>query len=216
MPPHCVDEEVADDLQDKKAIADNIAQQARWSKVLFIWTDGDREGEHIGSEVRDQALKGNSRIQVKRARFSNTEKNHVIQAARSPIDLDERQANAVAARIELDLRIGAAFTRFQTLSLQPLSPKLENQILSYGSCQFPTLGFVVDRYYRVRNFKPETFWLIKVIHKRDSIKVNFNWTRVHLFDRAAVTILFEQCLESKLAKSQKYKRSQSQSGGHYH
>lgn len=185
---------------DKKAVADNIVQQARFSEYLFVWTDCDREGEHIGTEVRDQALKGNARIKVKRARFSNTEKNHVVQAARQPIDLDERQANAVAARIELDLRIGAAFTRFQTLSLQPLSPKLEDQILSYGSCQFPTLGFVVDRYYRVRNFKPETFWLIKVIHKRDNIKVNFNWRRVHLFDRAAVTILFEQCLDHKFAK----------------
>lgn len=186
--------------QDKKAIAENISQQARLAKVLFIWTDCDREGEHIGTEVRNQALKGNPRIIVKRARFSNTEKNHVVQAARTPIDLDERQANAVDARQELDLRIGAAFTRFQTLSLQPLSPKLESQILSYGSCQFPTLGFVVDRYYRVRNFKPETFWLIKVMHRRDNIKVNFSWRRVHLFDRAAVTILFEQCLDSKLAK----------------
>lgn len=186
--------------KDKKAIAENIARQARFAKILFIWTDCDREGEHIGTEVRDEALKGNARIQVKRARFSNTEKNHVIHAARNPIELDERQANAVASRIELDLRIGAAFTRLQTLSLQSLTPKLEKQILSYGSCQFPTLGFVVDRYYRVRNFKPETFWLIKVVHKRENIKVNFNWKRGHLFDRAAVTILFEQCLDAKLAK----------------
>lgn len=171
-----------------------------------MWTDCDREGEHIGTEVRDQAIKGNARIIVKRAKFSNTEKNHVVQAARSPIDLDEKQANAVAARIELDLRIGAAFTRLQTLNLQPLSPKLDNQIISYGSCQFPTLGFVVDRYYRVRNFKPETFWLIKVIHKRDGINVNFNWKRVHLFDRAVVTTLFEQCLDSKYAKVTKVQK----------
>lgn len=191
---------------DKKAIAENIAQQARYAKVLFIWTDCDREGEHIGTEVRSQALKGNPGILVKRAKFSNTEKNHVVHAARNPIDLDDRQANAVAARIELDLRIGAAFTRFQTLSLQPLSPKMENQILSYGSCQFPTLGFVVDRYYRVRNFKPETFWLIKVVHKRDNIKVAFNWRRVHLFDRTAVTILFEQCLDHKKARVSKVQR----------
>ncbi|KAK5100556.1 DNA topoisomerase [Lithohypha guttulata] len=191
---------------DKKAIAENISQQARYSRILFIWTDCDREGEHIGTEVRNEALKGNPRIIVKRARFSNTEKNHVVQAARNPIDLDEHQANAVAARIELDLRIGAAFTRFQTLSLQNLSEKLENQLLSYGSCQFPTLGFVVDRYYRVRNFKPESFWLIKVMHKRENIKVNFNWRRVHLFDRAAVTILFEQCLDSKHAKVTKVQK----------
>ena len=63
-----------DRLKDKKAIADNITKQARYAKALFIWTDCDREGEHIGSEVRQAALEGNSRLQVKRARFSNTER----------------------------------------------------------------------------------------------------------------------------------------------
>jgi len=65
---------------------------------------------------------------------------------------------------------------------------------------------VVDRYNRVRNFKPETFWLIKVTHIRDDIKVTFNWRRVHLFDRAMVTILFEQCLDAKRAKVTKVQR----------
>jgi DNA topoisomerase III len=61
-------------LQDKKGIAENIKQQARYAKALFIWTDCDREGEHIGTEVWQQALKGNARLEVKRARFSNTER----------------------------------------------------------------------------------------------------------------------------------------------
>lgn len=68
-----------------------------------------------------------------------------------------------------------------------------------GSCQFPTLGFVVDRYLRVQNFKPEPFWSIKVMHQRDGVNVNFTWRRNHLFDRAAVTILFERCLAAKKA-----------------
>jgi hypothetical protein len=43
---------------------------------------------------------------------------------------------------------GAAFTRFQTLRLQKVFPGvLSDQLISYGSCQFPTLGFVVDRVY---------------------------------------------------------------------
>lgn len=126
--------------------------------------------------------------------------SHVVRAAHAPIDMDERQVNAVAARIELDLRIGSSFTRLQTLQLQSLDEQLERQIVSYGSCQFPTLGFVVDRYNRVRNFKPETFWLIKLTHVRDRIKVNFNWRRVHIFDRAAVTIIFEACLDAKSAR----------------
>jgi DNA topoisomerase-3 len=55
-------------------ISDNIISEARGARALFIWTDCDREGEHIGGEVRDQALKENPRIQVKRARFSNIER----------------------------------------------------------------------------------------------------------------------------------------------
>ncbi|KAJ5212177.1 uncharacterized protein N7498_003823 [Penicillium cinerascens] len=186
--------------KDKLPIAENIRNQARYSKALFIWTDCDREGEHIGSEVRNQARSGNSRIEVKRAKFSNTERAHVLRAAREPVELDEFQANAVAARIELDLRIGAAFTRLQTLQLQAVAATLKEKIISYGSCQFPTLGFVVDRYLRVKNFKPETFWSIKVMHQREGKKVNFLWKRVHLFDRAAVTMMLERCLMAKEAK----------------
>jgi DNA topoisomerase IA len=59
---------------------------------------------------------------------------------------------------------------------------------------------VVDRYLRVKNFKPEPFWGIKVMLKRDDIKVNFLWRRVHLFDRAAVTMMLERCLAAKQAK----------------
>ncbi|KIW31309.1 uncharacterized protein PV07_02966 [Cladophialophora immunda] len=192
--------------RDKQSIAENIQRQARFARILFIWTDCDREGEHIGGEVRDQAKKGNPAIVVKRAKFSNTERAHVIHAAHSPIDMDERQVSAVAARIELDLRIGASFTRLQSLELQRLSDNLRDQTISYGSCQFPTLGFVVDRYNRVRNFKPETFWLIKLVHVRNRIKVNFNWRRVWLFDRAAVTIIFEACLDAKYAKVTKVQK----------
>lgn len=51
-------------------------------------------------------------------------------------------SDAVEARSELDLRIGAAFTRFQTTRFQKVFPNLGqiNQLFSYGSCQFPTLG----------------------------------------------------------------------------
>ena len=55
-------------------MAENITQQARYAKALFIWTDCDREGEFIGSEVRQAAHKGNARLEVKRAQFSNTER----------------------------------------------------------------------------------------------------------------------------------------------
>jgi DNA topoisomerase III len=61
-------------MQDNAPIAMNIQQQARYARALFIWTDCDREGEYIGNEVRDAAFKGNSRLEVKRAKFSNIER----------------------------------------------------------------------------------------------------------------------------------------------
>lgn len=61
-------------LQEKKSIADNIQSQARYAKSLFIWTDCDREGEHIGTEIREVAWKGNRRLEVRRAKFSNVER----------------------------------------------------------------------------------------------------------------------------------------------
>lgn len=41
------------------------------------------------------------------------------------------QANAVDARIVLDLRVGAAFTRLQTLTLQAKFGQLK-EVISYG------------------------------------------------------------------------------------
>jgi DNA topoisomerase III len=57
-----------------KGIYDNVVSQSRGSRGLFIWTDCDREGEHIGSEIERAARKGNAQIQVKRARFNNLER----------------------------------------------------------------------------------------------------------------------------------------------
>jgi DNA topoisomerase-3 len=46
--------------------------------------------------------------------------------------LDEKQVNAVSARIELDLRIGYAFTRFLSNNLKPMGDLLKDMTLSYG------------------------------------------------------------------------------------
>ncbi|KAF2469712.1 DNA topoisomerase III [Lindgomyces ingoldianus] len=196
-----------------KPIADNIKRHARRADVLYIWTDCDREGEHIGTEIRSVAAQSNQALGraggTVRAHFSHIERAHIIHAAHHPADLNEAQANAIASRIELDLRVGASFTRHLTLSLRPvlqLGNRLEaSQFISYGSCQFPTLGFIVERYWRAQNFIPEPFWSIKLMHQEAGIRVNFSWARKHLFDRMTAVILYERCLTSRNAQVQKVK-----------
>jgi DNA topoisomerase-3 len=75
--------------------------------------------------------------------------SHILRAAQQLIDLDDRQANAVAARIELDLRIGAAFTRLQTLQLQNLTTVLNEKTISYGMVLQSTQVHYPDKHNRL-------------------------------------------------------------------
>lgn len=53
-----------------KAIEKNLFNEAKNADTLMIWTDCDREGEHIGSEIVQVCRRAKRNIVVKRARFS--------------------------------------------------------------------------------------------------------------------------------------------------
>ncbi|XP_022093607.1 DNA topoisomerase 3-alpha-like [Acanthaster planci] len=185
---------------DFKDIKRTLEREARQHDVLIIWTDGDREGENIGCEIVDVCKSVKPRLDVYRARFSEITPQSVANACRNLGRPDERVSKAVDVRQELDLRIGAAFTRFQTLRLCKVFPGiLDGQLISFGSCQFPTLGFVVERYKQVEAFIPEMFYKIKVSHEVDDTKVDFNWKRHRLFHRLACEVLLQVCLEDPMA-----------------
>jgi DNA topoisomerase-3 len=57
-----------------------------------------------------------------------------------PDRINQHMNDAVEARQEIDFRIGAAFTRFMTLRLKKRFDNVGQAVISYGSCQFPTLG----------------------------------------------------------------------------
>lgn len=57
-------------LQEHKPIARNLEQEARQADQLMIWTDCDREGEHIGSEIVNVVRKVRPQIHITRAKFS--------------------------------------------------------------------------------------------------------------------------------------------------
>jgi len=106
------------------------------------------------------------------------------------------------ARQEIDLRLGAAFTRFQTMRLQGKFDALKENVISYGPCQFPTLGFVVERHLKIQNFIPEDFWSISCeLETPDSdersglLRTSFQWERGRLYDRLACLVLFEMCVD---------------------
>lgn len=143
-------------------IKKTLEREVRSCQTLIIWTDCDREGENIGFEIIEVCQAVKPGIRVLRAKFSEITAPSVTRAMANLCAPDERQNEAVNVRSELDLRIGAAFTRFQTLRLQNVFPaKIVNNLVSYGSCQIPTLGFVAQRYKEIERFIPQGFWKIK-------------------------------------------------------
>ncbi|KAI0829835.1 DNA topoisomerase [Trametes gibbosa] len=195
--------------EDAKTIAENLKTEARKAQMLMIWTDCDREGENIGAEIMKICRKANPTISVRRARFSAIIAQQIHNAAQNPVQLDMAQANAVETRILLDLRIGSAFTRLQTLNLQNRLEALARELISYGPCQFPTLGFVVARYNKLKNFKPESFWYIYLSLSRpsatdeDDNETVFTWKRGHVFHFESAMVWYEDALTHPMARVSK-------------
>jgi DNA topoisomerase III len=110
--------------------------------------------------------------------------------------------------MEIDLRAGAAFTRWQTLRLQRKFAGMRDQLISYGPCQYPTLGFVVERFLEVEGFVPENFWKIVVRYEGEApsasgaqqkLTCEFLWSRNRLFDQYVCGLLYQLCLDKPQA-----------------
>ncbi|KIY95271.1 DNA topoisomerase III [Monoraphidium neglectum] len=195
-------------VQDKAAMQQNLQQLARGAQWLVLWLDCDREGENIGFEVLQVCSAANPRLTVFRARFSALiprELNHAMATLGQPNQLD---ALAVDARQEIDLRVGASFTRFQTLLLQDRFDWAaggladDKPLISYGPCQFPTLGLIVQRAWEIQSHVSEPFWYIHAslrVPPPQASSCDFTWARGRLFDRDAVTVLYEACSEAPTA-----------------
>lgn len=181
-------------------IRKTLEKEIRRCNTLIIWTDCDREGENIGYEIIEVCQKIKPRIDIYRAKFSEITAGSITRACATLTRPDEHTSLAVDVRQELDLRIGAAFTRYQTLRLQKRFPDvLSEQVISYGSCQFPTMGFVVQRFKEITAFVAEDFFKIKVKHNTPEGEAEFSWNRVRLFHQLACAVLYQECLDNPMA-----------------
>ena len=182
----------------KRNLKELLQTEARLSTDLVLWLDCDREGENIALEVVDCCKVVSPRLQVHRARFSAVTPRDIDRAMRNLGPPDSRLSWAVDARQEIDLRLGAVFTRFQTMFMRRHCPVVDQKVVSFGPCQFPTLGFVVERSWAVESFLPEEFWTIDLSITRDSKIAEFTWSRGRVFDRMICTVLAQILHEAQV------------------
>lgn len=185
---------------DKEALARTLRTESRRADWLVLWLDCDSEGEKIAYDVAQVCKEGKPSIVVKRARFSAMTASDIFRAIGQLDQLNQSMAAMVATRQEIDLRAGSAYTRFLTTYLQKfaLSDQLESSIVSYGPCQFPTLGLVVDRWLQIQHFVSRDFWVMELfLH---DCNAPFEWARKHLFDEYTAMLLYELCYEEAEAE----------------
>lgn len=201
-------------ISGNQKIVSNLWNLGKHWNQLILWLDCDREGEAIAFDVLESIQQVNPDIEYYRAKFSAVTEKDVTYAMKSLVKPDRNLSNAVSFRQEIDLRIGASYTRFQTINLAPITGD-RNQILSYGPCQFPTLGFVVDRWDEVNNFIPENFWSLK-LKKQFKVgdkryNVRFNWKKERLYDQQEWEQIYNHLLQigkgsiDKVIQETKYK-----------
>jgi DNA topoisomerase-3 len=123
--------------------------------------------------------------QVFRAKFSAISEKDILTAMNSLGEPNKNEALAVDARQEIDLKVGVAFTRFQTRYFQGKYGNLDSSVISYGPCQTPTLGFCVERHLRITTFVPEPFWIVQPHISKGGHQLLLEWERNRLFDREA-------------------------------
>ncbi|XP_058093481.1 DNA topoisomerase 3-beta isoform X2 [Magnolia sinica] len=128
---------------------------------------------------------------VYRARFSSVTEKDILKAMDSLVEPNRDEALAVDARQEIDLKVGVAFTRFQTRYFQGKYGNLDSRVISYGPCQTPTLGFCVQRHLQITTFKPEKSWALHPYIIKIGYELKLEWEREKLFD-LDVTVMFQK------------------------
>ena len=137
--------------QDKKKVVSELSNLAKKSKIVWLATDEDREGEAISWHLL-HALKLKEE-NTKRITFNEITKNAVLKAVDNPRDIDENLVNSQQARRILDRLVG-----------YELSPVLWRKVkpnLSAGRVQSVTVKLIVQREQEIADHKPvETFKVI--------------------------------------------------------
>ena len=188
--------------EENRDLEENLRVCSENVDVLALWLDCDREGEAIAYEVIALVTKYRRNVEIKRAHFSALTQRDIVYALEHLQNPKRELAEAVEARQEVDLRIGASFTRLLTLKLKNklLGPGALKKVVSYGPCQFPTMGFVVKRYLERAAFRSSPYWYLEARYEDAQDRADFTWERSRLYDQETTLALYEDCVEVGRAK----------------
>ena len=139
---------------EKKKVVTEIKKKASQTKHVILATDPDREGEAIAWHIQQTAnLKDPDRIV-----FHEITKEAVQEALKTPRKIDQSLRQSQEARRVLDRLFGYTLSKLIWTKVR--------YGLSAGRVQSPALRILMEREREIQKFKPETYWEIHGIFKR--------------------------------------------------
>lgn len=136
--------------KDHKELVKQIIELSKKASITYIATDEDREGEAIGYHVA--CLIGGKLESYPRIVFHEITQNAILNALKTPRQIDMSKVNAQQARRFLDRIVG-----FKLSSL--ISSKITKG-LSAGRVQSTALKLVIDKEREIKAFKPLTYFTL--------------------------------------------------------
>ncbi|PDW13180.1 DNA topoisomerase I [Helicobacter pylori] len=143
--------------KDHKELVKQIIELSKKASTTYIATDEDREGEAIGYHVA--CLIGGKLESYPRIVFHEITQNAILNALKTPRQIDMSKVNAQQARRFLDRIVG-----FKLSSL--ISSKITKG-LSAGRVQSAALKLVIDREREIKAFKPLTYFTLDAYFEPD-------------------------------------------------
>ncbi|PDX29762.1 type I DNA topoisomerase [Helicobacter pylori] len=139
--------------KDHKELVKQIIELSKKASITYIATDEDREGEAIGYHVA--CLIGGKLESYPRIVFHEITQNAILNALKTPRQIDMSKVNAQQARRFLDRIVG-----FKLSSL--ISSKITKG-LSAGRVQSAALKLVIDKEREIKVFKPLTYFTLDAL-----------------------------------------------------
>ncbi len=139
--------------KDHKELVKQIIELSKKASTTYIATDEDREGEAIGYHVA--CLIGGKLESYPRIVFHEITQNAILNALKTPRQIDMSKVNAQQARRFLDRIVG-----FKLSSL--IASKITKG-LSAGRVQSAALKLVIDREREIKAFKPLTYFTLDAL-----------------------------------------------------
>jgi len=164
-------------LPGKKKIATKIVEISKKAEEIFLASDKDREGEIISYHVKELVWKYNKN--VKRVEFGEITKNVILEAIKSPRDININLVNAQKTRRMLDRLVGYIVSPILSKSLgRELKKRLA---LSAGRVQSPALKILCDRELEIKNFVPTLYYDVFILCQKEgkSFRLKLTSQQVH-------------------------------------